>query len=203
MSEDIVLASASPRRKELLSQIGIGCHILPVDIDESPLSDEPPTDYVRRLARQKAQRCLQILPAELSAMAVLGADTIVELEGELLGKPQDAAHACEMLTRLSGKTHFVHTAVAVCFCDETHVSLSSSRVQFGDVSEQQIMAYIDSGEPMDKAGAYAIQGGAAAFIRHIDGSFSSVMGLPLYETAQLLSRCGIDIQHNNKNDELA
>ncbi len=199
---DIVLASASPRRRELLQQIGVRCRALPVDIDESPLADEAPTDYVSRLAREKAEAAASLLGDE-NALPVLGADTIVELQGELLGKPADSAQAVEMLTRLSGTTHQVHTAVAVVCHGATHQRLQSSRVSFAALTEAQIRAYVDTGEPLDKAGAYGIQGAAAAFICHLEGSFSSVMGLPLFETAELLAQCGVEPVYINHNSELA
>ncbi len=199
---DIVLASASPRRRELLQQIGVRCRALPVDIDESPLADEAPTDYVSRLAREKAEAAASLLGDE-NALPVLGADTIVELQGELLGKPVDSAQAVEMLTRLSGTTHQVHTAVAVVCHGATQQRLQSSQVTFAALIDAQIRAYVDTGEPLDKAGAYGIQGGAAAFIRHLEGSFSSVMGLPLFETAELLAQCGVELVYNNPNSELA
>ncbi len=199
---DIVLASASPRRRELLRHIGVRCRVRPVDIDESPLADEAPTDYVSRLAREKAEAAAS-LPGDENALPVLGADTIVELQGELLGKPADSAQAVEMLTRLSGTTHQVHTAVAVVCQGATHQRLQSSRVTFAALTDAQIRAYVDTGEPLDKAGAYGIQGGAAAFIRHLEGSYSSVMGLPLFETAELLAQCGVEPVNNNYNSELA
>ena len=198
---DIVLASASPRRRELLQQIGVRCQVMPVDIDESPLADEMPTDYVSRLAREKAEAAASLLGND--HLPVLGADTIVEWQGALLGKPADSAQAVEMLTRLSGATHQVHTAVAVVCHGATHQRLQSSRVTFAELTEAQIRAYVDTGEPLDKAGAYGIQGGAAAFIRHLEGSFSSVMGLPLFETAELLAQCGVEPVYNNHNSELA
>ena len=198
---DIVLASASPRRRELLQQIGVRCQVMPVDIDESPLADEMPTDYVSRLASEKAEAASNLIGNDHPP--VLGADTIVELQGELLGKPADSAQAVEMLTRLSGATHQVHTAVAVVCHGATHQRLQSSRVTFAELTEAQIRAYVDTGEPLDKAGAYGIQGAAAAFIRHLEGSFSSVMGLPLFETAELLAQCGVEPVYNNYNSELA
>ena len=198
---DIVLASASPRRRELLQQIGVRCQVMPVDIDESSLANETPTEYVSRLAREKAEAASNLIGNDHPP--VLGADTIVELQGELLGKPADSAQAVEMLTRLSGATHQVHTAVAVVCHGATHQRLQSSRVTFAELTEAQIRAYVDTGEPLDKAGAYGIQGGAAAFIRHLEGSFSSVMGLPLFETAELLAQCGVEPVYNNYNSELA
>ncbi len=199
---DIVLASASPRRRELLQQIGVRSRVLPVDIDESQLAGESPTDYVSRLAMRKASAAAALAECD-NRLPVLGADTIVELRGELLGKPADSGQAIEMLTRLSGTTHQVHTAVAVVCHGATHQRLQSSRVTFAMLTAAQIRAYVDTGEPLDKAGAYGIQGGAAAFISHLEGSFSSVMGLPLFETAELLAQCGVDPVNKTHNSEIA
>ncbi len=203
MGCDIVLASASPRRRALLQQIGIRCHCQPVDIDEAAHGWETPVVTVQRLARQKAEAALQRLDSGWHGLPVLAADTVVELDGELLGKPADHEHARWMLTRLSATTHFVHTAVALQCNGELLQALSTSRVTFGELDSAQIERYVGSGEPLDKAGAYGIQGSAAAFIRHLEGSFSAVMGLPLYETAQLLVQCGVDIQHSSFQSETA
>ena len=192
---DVVLASASPRRRELLQQIGLRCRVLPVAIDEAQLAGEAPADYVTRLAREKALAASALSECDTS-LPVLGADTIVELDGELLGKPADSGQAEAMLARLSGNRHRVHTAVAVICNGEVNTRLQTSRVSFAELGPAQIHAYVASGEPLDKAGAYGIQGGAAAFIRHLEGSFSSVMGLPLYETAALLAHCGVVPKYN-------
>ena len=200
---DIVLASASPRRRELLDQIGIRSHALPVDIDESVLDGETPAQTVQRLAVAKARRAGQRVDGRWRYLPVLGADTVIELDGVLLGKPADAAHARRMLTRLSATTHVVHTAIALLCGERLLQALCSSRVTFGELDAAQIRRYVDSGEPLDKAGGYGIQGSAAAFIRRLEGSYSAVMGLPLYETAQLLAQCGVAVQHQPLQSETA
>lgn len=199
---DLVLASASPRRAELLQQIVINCYIYPVDIDETPLKSEPPEDYVQRLAQSKAEQAHAMLshthPEEVSKLPgsllppVLGSDTTVEVSGEILGKPEDSAHACEILAKLSGRSHYVHSAVAVVDSVQTLVATSRTEVCFARLSAECIQQYVATGEPADKAGAYAIQGRAAQFVQAIHGSYSGVMGLPLYETAVLLQQFGIN-----------
>jgi septum formation protein len=181
----IYLASASPRRSELLRQIGIDHVIRPVDVDESPRPGEAPVQYVLRLAEQKAQALWGRLAAS-ERLPVLAADTTVALEGQILGKPADAADARSILGRLAGRTHEVHTAVAVLHAGGAGARVSTSTVSFRDLSVAEIDWYWATGEPADKAGAYAVQGQAAIFIRHIAGSYSGVMGLPLYETWELL-----------------
>lgn len=189
----IVLASASPRRLELCRQLGLECEVRAVDIDESALPGEQPLDYVRRLARDKATTCLRSLPGDLAALPVLGSDTIVEIDGELLGKPADAGDARRMLSRLSGHVHRVHTAIALAWQGELRDAVSSSEIRFDTLSNEAIARYVDTGEPLDKAGAYAIQGRAAKFIAGLEGSYSGVMGLPLYETAALLASYGLEL----------
>lgn len=181
----IYLASASPRRSELLRQIGIAHEVRPVDVDESARAGEAPAQYVLRLAEEKAQALWSRLP-EAARRPVLAADTTVALEGQILGKPVDAADARAILRRLAGQTHEVHTAVAVLHEGGAAARLSTSTVSFRDLSDAEIDWYWRTGEPADKAGAYAVQGKAAVFIRHIAGSYSGVMGLPLYETWELL-----------------
>ncbi|AQR66016.1 septum formation inhibitor Maf [Aquaspirillum sp. LM1] len=189
----LYLASASPRRRELLAQIGLDCIQLPMDIDESVQVDENPADYVLRLAAAKAQAGWQHLLANaLPQRPLLAADTTVTVDGEILGKPADAAEARAMLARLSGRSHEVLTGVAVCQGDSVQTALSVSRVELLPLSTAMIDGYIASGEPFDKAGAYGIQGRAAMFIAHLDGSYSGVMGLPLCETARLLAMHGLD-----------
>ncbi|MEN9985932.1 MAG: hypothetical protein RI925_1434, partial [Pseudomonadota bacterium] len=174
----LYLASASPRRRELLAQIGLDCIQLPMDIDESVQVDENPADYVLRLAAAKAQAGWQHLLANaLPQRPLLAADTTVTVDGEILGKPADAAEARAMLARLSGRSHEVLTGVAVCQGDSVQTALSVSRVELLPLSTAMIDGYIASGEPFDKAGAYGIQGRAAMFIAHLDGSYSGVMGL--------------------------
>ena len=186
----IILASASPRRRELLDQLGIAYETLPVDIDETPLAGESPEAYVERLAMEKA--CAGFLKGE-RRLPALGSDTIV-LSGErILGKPRDHDDAVAMLKLLSGETHQVFTAVAMADADQTLCLLNRSKVSLRTLSDSEIEAYWNSGEPADKAGAYAIQGKAAQFIKRVDGSYSGVMGLPLYETAELLKHFGIKL----------
>jgi septum formation protein len=180
----IILASRSPRRVELLAQLGVLCDIVPADIDESCLPGEDPAIYVQRLAQAKARTIAT--NHDGSGMEILAADTTVALGQEILGKPVDAHDAMYMLTRLSGNVHWVHTAVAVYQAGETRCLLSSTRVEMMQVPVEILQAYVNSGEPMDKAGAYGIQGRAGAWISRIDGSYTGVMGLPLHETAQLL-----------------
>ena len=186
----LYLASGSPRRRELLTQIGVPYTALSAEIDETPFTDERPQAYVERLARGKAQAGLASLSASPDA-CVLGADTAVVLDGRILGKPVDADDACAMLTALSGREHEVLTAVAVANRHGCEALVVSSRVRFRVIQPQEIRAYWASGEPRDKAGSYAIQGLAAVFVEGLQGSYSAVVGLPLCETAELLSRFGI------------
>ena len=191
MTFKIYLASRSPRRGELLSQIGIHYEVLPSDVDESVLPDEAPEHYVLRLAREKAQVCVRRMAQDaLPDLPVLAADTTVCIDGMILGKPEDDADAAAMLRRMSDRWHTVHTAVAVAQGDRVEVALSSTQVELAPLSETEIAAYIASGEPRDKAGSYGIQGLAGTFVRRIEGSYSGVMGLPIYETAQLLKQFG-------------
>jgi len=182
----ILLASASPRRSELLRQVGIAHAVRPVDVDESVRADEAPAAYVLRLAEAKAATLWrQLPPAEREP--VLAADTTVALEGEIFGKPGSLAEARSMLGRLSGRTHAVHTAVALLHRGGSAARVSSSTVTFRALTPAEIDWYWHTGEPADKAGGYAVQGRAAAFISHIAGSYSGIMGLPLYETWELLA----------------
>jgi septum formation protein len=182
----IYLASASPRRSQLLQQVGIAHEVRPVAIDETPHAGEAPAAYVLRLAEEKARALWEAIP-RAERRPVLAADTTVALEGAILGKPAGLAEAREMLTRLSGRTHEVHTAVAVLHAGEVAARVNTSEVSFRDLSGAEIDWYWGTGEPADKAGGYAVQGQAAIFIRHIAGSYSGVMGLPLYETWELLA----------------
>ena len=192
----IYLASRSPRRRELLAQIDVRFHLLlfrdqprqPPDVDETPLQDEAPDVYVQRLARLKAEVAWQrMLQRRLRAAPVLSADTTVTLGGRILGKPADRAEAQAMLAALSGATHEVLTAVALKHSEGLESALSRSAVTFKRLSQEEIRRYVASGECDDKAGAYAIQGRAATFVVELRGSYSGVMGLPLYETAELLA----------------
>ena len=186
MPPPILLASASPRRSELLRQIGIAHEVRPVALDESAHAGEAPAAYVLRLAEAKARTLWQQL-AEDERRPVLAADTTVALEGEIFGKPADAAESRAMLQRLAGRTHQVHTAVALVHAKGAAARVSSSDVSLRDLTAAELDWYWSTGEPGDKAGGYAVQGRAAIFIRHIAGSYSGVMGLPLFETWELLA----------------
>ncbi|WP_394424918.1 Maf family protein [Vreelandella stevensii] len=184
----LCLASASPRRKALLASIGVPVSVLPSDIDETPLADESARAYVERLAVAKASAAM-----DRTSLPVLGSDTAVVVAGEILGKPRDQQHAAEMLRRLSGGTHQVLTAVAVSgplgilsCCVTTHVTMRS-------LSREEIACYWQTGEPVDKAGGYAIQGLASVFVEEIQGSHSAVVGLPLFETTRLLVQQGVPV----------
>jgi len=182
----LYLASSSPRRRELLTQIGLPFHIVPASIDETPQAGESAVAYVERLAREKAQAGLHFL-AQRADVCVLGADTAVVLDGQILGKPADRAEALAMLQALSGREHEVLTAVSVANRDRCEATVVSSRVTFRNLSMEEAERYWDTGEPHDKAGGYAIQGLAAVFVRRVEGSYSAVVGLPLCETAALLA----------------
>jgi septum formation protein len=182
----IVLASRSPRRVELLKQIGLTCEIYPADIDESQLANESPIQYVLRLAREKAAASVSILPAAYLGYPVLAADTTVAVSELVLGKPVDDDDARNMLRMLSGTTHQVHTGVALYFEGKVDVLLSSTNVEMMTLSAEQIEQYIATGDHRDKAGSYGIQGLAGAWVKKIEGSYTGVMGLPVYETAALL-----------------
>jgi septum formation protein len=182
----ILLASASPRRGELLRQIGVAHEARPVEIDESVKVAEAPAVYVLRLAEEKARTLWSSLPAA-GRLPVLAADTTVALEGEIFGKPANREESIAMLSSLSGRTHEVHTAVALLHEGGAAARVSSSRVTMREISAPEMEWYWDTGEPADKAGGYAVQGRAAIFVSHIAGSYSGVMGLPLFETWELLS----------------
>lgn len=186
----LVLASGSPRRRQLLAALGLACRAAPVDIDETPRAGEAPADCARRLAIEKAAAAAAGHPA---GTLVLGADTVVALGPEMLDKPRDAADAARILRRLSDRRHEVHTAVAARRDGQTACRLSSSRVTFRHLTDRDIEAYVATGEPLDKAGAYGIQGLAAIFVTRLDGSYSGVVGLPLYETAEMLQAFGVDV----------
>ena len=185
------LASASPRRRQLLELIGVPHVVTPADIDETPLAGEPPNDYVLRLAREKAEAVWE----RHQDLPVLAADTTVVVDDEILGKPESAEHARAMLTRLSGRAHFVHTGIALRTTHGVAVDISTTDVEFAALSDAMIRAYWDSGEPQGKAGSYAIQGLGAVFVSEISGSYTGVMGLPLFETAELLRYHGIRVWH--------
>ena len=209
-SPPIYLASNSPRRRELLDQIGVEFNVLSIDVPENCLLDENPADYVRRLSVDKAKAGLAQLELNLSQVdkkalsswqstkkhatigLVIGADTAVVSDGRILGKPGSVEEATAMIQQLSAKTHEVYSGVAICG-SSILTALSRNLVTFRDISEQEIADYIATNEGIDKAGSYAIQGKAAIFIENIQGSYSGVMGLPLFETAQLLNQSGVKI----------
>jgi septum formation protein len=186
-SQIVILASRSPRRVELLKQIGIDSIVRPADVDESSLVGESPADYVQRVARQKVIAIAKSLKSEYAKLPVLAADTTVALNGEILGKPENDADAFNMLKKLSASKHAVHTAVAVSLKNKVKVILSTTMVEMMPLTDAMIKAYVETGEQRDKAGSYAIQGKAGAWVARIDGSYTGVMGLPLYETAKLLN----------------
>jgi septum formation protein len=186
----VYLASGSPRRRELLTQIGVPFQVLSAPVDETSLRNETPLAYVSRLAAAKADSGWASRRDHAFA-PVLAADTAVVLDGEILGKPKDKADALHMLLRLSGRVHQVMTAVALRSAAELNVRVSRSLVTFRQLESGEVSAYWDTGEACDKAGAYAIQGTAAVFIADLRGSYSGVMGLPLFETAELLKSAGV------------
>ncbi len=189
--EFVYLASASPRRRQLLHQLGLAVRSCPPHIDETRHAGENAAAYVQRLAAAKVRAAVPV-PC-LPPAPVIAADTAVVVDGEILGKPVDAASGCAMLARLSGREHEVWTAVAVADDRNCELALSRSRVRFRTISSGEAAAYWASGEPRDKAGGYAIQGLGAVFVCDLSGSYSGVMGLPLFETAQLLARLGWSI----------
>lgn len=185
----LVLASASPRRKDLLEGLGVAFEVRPIDLDESPLRDENPWAYVRRLAESKARA--RVAPGEL----VLAADTIVVLDERVLGKPTDSADAREMLRSIAGRRHEVLTGVAVHSSDDdrTELGVERSAVRIAAMPTSEIAWYVDTGEPLDKAGSYAIQGLGALFVEKVEGNYTNVVGLPLPMTRRLFQRLGHDL----------
>lgn len=188
----ILLASASPRRRQLLQQIGVHFDVLPVDIDESRHPGEAPQNYAERLAVEKAWQGYRQQQTPVP-VPTLGSDTIVIVDEQILGKPADKNDGLAMLSQLAGRAHQVLTSVAMVDGQKSRCLTSLSQVYFAAMTTSEIQAYWDTGEPVDKAGAYGIQGIAAQFIERLDGSYSGVMGLPLFETAQLLKEFGIVI----------
>lgn len=187
--QSIILASGSPRRRDLLTQVGVSFQTCPANIEEVALEGECPEDFVRRMAREKAAAVVRDLSPDCP---VLGADTEVILDSCILGKPENTRHAAELLRGLSGRTHEVYSAVAVIDAEGvTAEALNVSRVTFAKLDYQWIDAYIQSGDPMDKAGAYGVQGKAGEKIERIEGSFYGVMGLPLFETTELLRQAKV------------
>lgn len=191
----LVLASASPRRRELLDQIGVRYAVQAADIDETPSLHESAQHLVERLAREKAEYVWAARQADTQAAAlpVLGSDTLGLLDGQILVKPRDFEDARAMLRRMSGCEHHILTAVALVTAQGSYCKINQSTVRFRSVSDTEILAYWQTGEPQDKAGAYAIQGQGAVFVECLQGSYSGVMGLPLFETSQLLTEAGITI----------
>ena len=195
MPNTIYLASASPRRREILVSLGFQPVLLTAETDETARPGEAVADYVARMARQKNAAARQLAAQRGLALAqpLLSADTVVALDNAILGKPRDAAHARELLESLSGREHQVWTAVCVSLGGQTLEAAQRSDVRFKELSAQEIAAYIASGEPLDKAGAYGIQGIGGVFVAHLSGSFSGVMGLPVFETVQLLRQLGAPV----------
>jgi septum formation protein len=182
----VILASASPRRRQLLLLVGIDHEVRPADVDESLLPGEAPDAHAERLARAKAHAIAEREPGAV----VIAADTIVVVDGDVLGKPRDVPHARAMLRRLSGRTHTVLTAVAVALAARTESAVESVAVTFRALRDDEIDAYIATGEPMDKAGAYGIQGYGATIVERVDGDYFSVMGLGLRRLVELMARVG-------------
>jgi septum formation protein len=186
MRPRVILASASPRRRELLTLVGIDHEVQPANIDESYLVGETPRQHVERLAREKAAAI------DVEGAVTIGSDTIVVVDGDVLGKPRDREHAAEMLRRLSGRSHIVMTGVAARWQGNTVSGLEEVGVTFRDLTDDEIARYIDTGEPMDKAGAYGIQGYGATIVDRVDGDYFAVMGLALNHLVRLLRDVGLD-----------
>ncbi|WP_107688473.1 Maf family protein [Neisseria wadsworthii] len=193
MKPTLYLASGSPRRREILENLGYQILQLPADIDETPYSDETASPYVKRMATEKNAATLTLWHNRHThepEYPLLTADTTIALNEQILGKPDNAQHAAEILAALSGSTHQVLTSVCVYFNNQYQCTTQISHVTFKALSKAEISAYIDAGEPLDKAGAYGIQGLGGVFVKHLQGSFTGVMGLPVYETTSLLNACG-------------
>jgi septum formation protein len=187
MNIPVILASASPRRRELLTLVGIAHEVRPADIDETLLPGETPVGHSERLARGKAHAIAE----SAGDAVVIAADTIVVVDGDILGKPRDVGHATEMLRRLSGRQHTVYTAIAVARGAQTESAVEAVEVVFRTLSDDEIAAYIATGEPMDKAGAYGIQGFGATIVERVEGDYFSVMGLGMRRLVALLERVGV------------
>ncbi len=184
MASSLILASSSPRRQQLLAQVGLQFEVFAPDIDESWLVNETPTAYVERLAQQKAQTVLALFPDAI----VIAADTSLDLDGQIIAKPESKQHAFDIWRQLSGRCHDVLTGVCVACHGKQHSLVVRTEVHFQILSEHDMQCYWRTGEPQDKAGAYAIQGFAAQYVTHIVGSYSNVVGLPLQQTVQLLQQ---------------
>ena len=195
----LILASGSPRRHDLLQMIGIAHEVIPADIDETQLDGERPFEHVERLAREKGATIADRFPDSL----VISADTIVVENGEVLGKPRDAAEACSMLRRLAGRTHIVFTAVATTMGGRTISAVEEVSVTFLPLSDDTIAAYVATGEPMDKAGSYGIQGYGATLVERIDGDFFAVMGLPISRMVRLLREMGVEYEFEGSRKQEA
>lgn len=190
----LYLASQSPRRKQLLTDLGVAFEVLPIEVDESTTALESAEDYVARLGAAKARAGLDVLAGKgESQVLTLGSDTTVVADQDILGKPRDYDDFADMMERLSGRSHRVFTSVALASHDSVDLKVVESRVVFAELEPQAIRAYWDSGEPQDKAGGYSVQGLGAVFIKRIEGSYSAIVGLPLRETAQLLTSRGIKV----------
>ncbi|OZG70552.1 septum formation protein Maf [Hahella sp. CCB-MM4] len=200
MDRTLVLASASPRRKSLLKMLDVDFQVHHADIDESIIESEMPDVYVARLAKAKAEAVHSDLVRQYERLIVLGSDTTVVAEGSILGKPESFEDACRMLSMLSGVWHDVYTAVCVLDCARSEQVIVQSRVKFRPVSRQDMSWYWNTGEPADKAGAYGIQGHGGVFVERIDGSYSSIVGLPLCETSMLLNKFGIKMGSMNHHE---
>lgn len=200
MKKTLLLASASPRRAALLNQIGAEFVVQPVDVDESPLPEEPSGSLVIRLARTKAEAAYSRYSAHYSDadLYCLGADTLGDLKGHLLVKPENYEHFYLMMRAMSGQTHEILTAVSIMGPAFAKTLLCTSHVRFRRLTDEEIGCYWRSGEPQDKAGGYAIQGKAGMFVESLSGSYSSVVGLPLCETAELLQQAGFDLWHEKE-----
>ncbi len=185
MVQQIYLASKSPRRRELLDQIGVGFEVVSADIDETAYEHESAEEFVLRMAKEKARAGYESVNSD-KRLPTLGADTVVVVDGVVFGKPIDQQDSFKMLSKLSGRSHEVYTSVAIAFNGSVISSTNKTLVTFRGLDDAEILAYIETKEPADKAGSYAIQGLAARFITQIDGSYSGVMGLPIFETAELL-----------------
>jgi septum formation protein len=186
--QSIILASASPRRRQLLDLIGVDFEVDPANLDETAAAGEDPAAFAVRVARDKAQWIARRHPERL----VLGADTVVEVDSEILGKPSSMEDAATMLRLLSGRSHFVHTAIALVDGEGSHQIVDSAKVDFVDLSDQTISWYVATGEPMDKAGAYAIQGLGGLLVARVEGSPHTVVGLPIHRLPELFAALGLD-----------
>ena len=184
----LILASGSPRRRQLLELIGLSFVVQPADVDETPFDGENPVEYASRAARDKAIEVAAIHPGRL----VLGADTVVEVDQEILGKPESVEDASSMLRRLSGRSHVVHTALALVTDSTVHEAVDSAKVQFVDLTDEVIRWYVATGEPMDKAGAYGIQGLGGLLVARVEGSPHTVIGLPVHRLPELFAAHNLD-----------